>query len=1139
MQRHKSAWHTTWQSKFDAAEVRFCKTDGCTSARRADAVVCGGSLVVEFQHSWITRAEVDARNHDYGCHGKQVMWVVDGNTDVRVTHLENADAYLFAFHDADWKYSSFLACDRVYVHVGEHVHRFAPRDVRSHMIDVRAMRVAVEDFVLALNTSRSLDALATCLDGCWNDGVPMPQSNMYVNQRGAGCGKTYESVRLPLIGGEFFEHKRRFIYLTKAHTAKTVIRDELEQQLQKEDGVLVEAGKWRVFQTGKQYAANLERRRDGAYIEITIGTVDSFVFALGDRASASAENGDMFRNLCDSISKGGYQGYTYRGGFRYAQDTHYLDKECLVVVDEAQDLPNHYMEALAALQRDTYVDVYVIGDKLQSLWGAHNIFTEGLPNTDIIKTEGANVVRRFHCKDLMDYVNGCVRFEQYGLSPIVGICDGARCGYPHGGDGDAVELLEQPSYKAEKKEFIKEIMNHVRAEVARHQYLPRNFMFIFPIMASNELAAQLETALDDFWIKRFNDPEYREKVLARDPFWRDRMDEVDAGFHRHAMLHKSVENQPINLDESRQSTRLLSIHASKGQGCEVVFLLGVTEDALKKFSKNDENDIVYESLLHVALTRMKQKLYIGMGRKDDVYARFNHRGEFVRKNDDDDIVNNVVKGPAFSNFVTQQVSWYNEIDKAFFAPHDIYESVPDSDGKDRKKEDRVIIEWGDHTIRKNVALFTLWHNIRCMTLARDGAAIRQAFKIMDDLAKKEVKSFPRKEYYEQLHEIRGIFATRRGEIKTEYRLLPVLDVTTKTKNTTYARLTEKLKSIIEHVKRKLVEYNRGRRSVQTICPIEMCVWVHVICFANFGDCTTFSIHELYRILHSVASATDTRHDGYDCICNEILCGSECCTTTADKEDDTSKATTVQQSIVNHHLSTAKMSAQLAAMMNYLRTTLDDPTTVEFLVKHKIVFEGCSLKVGNNFRLQDRSDIVAFTERNVVLCSVCPTFNRLNRDAVLVNALYATFIARNVHPTCNNYVRFNGKRVSVCVFTFSSDDPVWLHMDYDDDTVIRDCLAAYLKQTFTKMNEELWAMFQDDMRSHGGLMRQVFDKMEARFDDKNGVPKYSVPKYLSAFFKDAKERSKKEKRCVLQGVEDLHAELDKRIREFLYPDDDVW
>ena len=166
--------------------------------------------------------------------------------------------------------------------------------------------------------------------------------------------------------------------------------------------------------------------------------------------------------------------------------------------------------------------------------------------------------------------------------------------------------------------------------------------------------------------------------------------------------------------------------------------------------------------------------------------------------------------------------------------------------------------------------------------------------------------------------------------------------------------------------------------------------------------------------------------------------------------------------------------------------------------------------------------------STAVCSVRPTFNRLNRDAV---------IARNVHRKSNNYVRFNGKRVSVCVFTFSSDDPVWLHMDYDDDTVFRDCLAAYLKQKHTKMDEELWAKFQDDMRSHGGLMRQVFDKMEARFNDEKGRPKYSVPRYLSAFFKDAKERSKIEKRCVLQGVEDLHAETYKRIIEFLYPDDE--
>ncbi len=50
-------------------------------------------------------------------------------------------------------------------------------------------------------------------------------------------------------------------------------------------------------------------------------------------------------------------------------------------------------------------------------------------------------------------------------------------------------------------------------------------------------------------------------------------------------LHKNDEGKSINLKESENATRIMSIHASKGTGCEVVFLLGINEQTLRVFSK--------------------------------------------------------------------------------------------------------------------------------------------------------------------------------------------------------------------------------------------------------------------------------------------------------------------------------------------------------------------------------------------------------------------------------------------------------------------------------------------------------------------------------------------------------------------------
>ena len=74
----------------------------------------------------------------------------------------------------------------------------------------------------------------------------------------------------------------------------------------------------------------------------------------------------------------------------------------------------------------------------------------------------------------------------------------------------------------------------------------------------------------------------------------------------------------------------MSIHASKGNGCEVVFLLGITENNLKVFSGKTGN-LMYDSLLHVAITRQKKSLYIGLvNNNDDIWKRFH--GHHIEKN---------------------------------------------------------------------------------------------------------------------------------------------------------------------------------------------------------------------------------------------------------------------------------------------------------------------------------------------------------------------------------------------------------------------------------------------------------------------------------------------------------------------------
>ena len=69
---------------------------------------------------------------------------------------------------------------------------------------------------------------------------------------------------------------------------------------------------------------------------------------------------------------------------------------------------------------------------------------------------------------------------------------------------------------------------------------------------------------------------------------------------QYVYLHKHTEGKVINTNDSVNATRIMSIRSSKGDGRKVVFILGVTEDSLKRVS-NKEKGLVYESHLHVGI----------------------------------------------------------------------------------------------------------------------------------------------------------------------------------------------------------------------------------------------------------------------------------------------------------------------------------------------------------------------------------------------------------------------------------------------------------------------------------------------------------------------------------------------------------
>jgi hypothetical protein len=151
---------------------------------------------------------------------------------------------------------------------------------------------------------------------------------------------------------------------------------------------------------------------------------------------------------------------------------------------------------------------------------------------------------------------------------------------------------------------VERVMDALSAEVALHPALrPNDVLVVAPFVRNYAAMEALEMRLSEFWAER--------------------------GLADAAYLHVSEPGHPVNLEHSRDATRLVSIHASKGDGRRVVFVVGLTEAALSRFSDTEvpSESLVYLSLLHVALTRAVRSMHVFLhDLDDDVTRRFVRAG---------------------------------------------------------------------------------------------------------------------------------------------------------------------------------------------------------------------------------------------------------------------------------------------------------------------------------------------------------------------------------------------------------------------------------------------------------------------------------------------------------------------------------
>lgn len=918
---------------------------------------------LRIQMSYIAREHVDPKN----------IWVIYVENDVRVKK-NNKNIYL-EFITNYWKYESFMNCSFIYLQIKNKIYCICPSLVKSHMIDV-VEPISKYYFVRLLKKGVVLDY------------EPIPQSTLYIKQQGAGNGKTFGIIQM--LQHPAFLHYKRFVFVSKQHSARAIIHAEFLGQFN--------AGLLRITnvidrEMNKKYIIHYTNHL-GEECSLIIATIDSFMYSIGNKDNKNTV--DYFESIVKSIIDDSFINCDASGVIQFTDVKPKLNRETMLFIDETQDLSPFYADAILKLMEEKYVDAYIVGDKLQSLVNERNAFTRFIecdfPNK--IMDIPANVCRRFSHPKLVDFVNYMVPFEKHGLISIT----------PFDSKDDreiALGFITDHSKSKETNEnndLIEMIMKEYDREVSTYHYVPENFLIVTPFVSVNPLVSELDMAINEYWKHKMEDSDYISKIKSE--YWIEKIskkndisEETDneEEYIRYSIFHKSEEGTTISLDESNHATRIVSIHSSKGDGREVVFVVGLKESSLKIYAGHVDS-LIYDSLLHVAITRMKKSMYVVYNPQDEIGRRIQ---KYRQLND----LCDTKDSKSYEFKIKPEVSLNSllQFDKKIFS--ELSQKVPCE----------MVGEFG---CEKDNSYF----NIRyygmlmktCLSFLKNGDSegtngiVKQQLyvRIMKSCKSTLVICDNWRKYNLLLNQVTPRFVD--GKYEKEMDCIPIV----KLKGILDLQYFSVLYDTIQHIQQKLLEHRFD------LCPFELVVLYYMEQVYNQGENTEITMNELYNIIDTFSKSFSGFSKGHGrCLCRK--CFNECS----------------KKNVLTHFYS------DLMEIDTICGRVQEEYLGIQWNIHHTVM-----MQMGS-FKLATKCPLIGYTADSVVICYVKPWFNE---SEMKLRSILDSFIVQHVSDENEkNKTKYFGKSV-ICKFISLSGVVTirWNELSEMVSVIMRESLLNY-------------------------------------------------------------------------------------------------
>jgi len=1089
-------WHIEWQSHFPITEVCFSCKPNQIKERRAD-VLLNEKKTLEIQHSKYEKEEINNRKHDYNLHNIDIIWLIDGNKSINIKELKYSNRVYLEFTSDYWKYESFKSYDSIFIDINSTIYKINPNKVKSHMIDVENGKTK-EEFIESLKQDIDI----------WNNEEP-EQCNLFIKQQGAGNGKTFGIIKM--LEDDDNSHYTNFIYITKQHSAKHIIKKEFESQ--KNNFHYLK--NIEITENNKKYIIKYFNEKSKKNCQIIVATIDSFTYSIGNK---NHTHFDKFEGLIYSIIDGHIETKNC-GAISFGGISPKLNKETKLVIDEFQDPPEHYAKAIVQIMRNKYIDVFIVGDKLQSISNEKNAFTYFLENEfpliNIIKLEPTNICRRFIHPKLVEFVNFMIPFEKYGLPKIKSYEEYIGEDYNPLIFFTSKKFIDSTNNTAANEdkifEEIEKIMDYYENEVNENKRFPEDFLIVTPFTKQNPLVDALLLSINIFWKNKFtNNIEYLKE-------WKNNMTIDD--YYRYAIFHKSEEGSSIDLSESEYSTRIVSCHASKGDGRKVVFIIGFNESALKKFSQTS-NNLVYDSLLHVGITRMKEKLYIRYeNNNDDISRKINEYRQSDR------ICEEMKPNIKINNYIKYNEITSNSINESYKLFFENIITPTDLEPIIENKDEKRIVDMGNHIIRYSALHINILLEIVNKEKTNNDSEIKkQIIAILNNICKSDITP---------VNDIKGYYTLLQ---KCE-KEIPIIRISNK--GSDYIKYFNAIFELANHLKIKIKNLLKTNEQL-ILCPLECIILNYMIQIVHEKEKSNINIIDIYDIfdLYNNSFENDKIIGHDNCLCKKHF----------------NKANTIavkNKKIDNIKLYLLKHFEKINDIKNIMSLFHKKYPQINWLMNHTIHYNG-----NNNFKIGKNFNLIGYDENIVIIAYIKPQFNSLNYNEILVNSIFDTYLINNVKQydkegkITEKYKKFNGKKIITCVFTLDRNEPYyieWHNAIKNNYEIIKNRIYFNIIEKYKLETSNLfyfykyWRLFcPENEKNPSDFIRFL----KERYDEIKKMLPTEFPKYVDEFFSEIefeiqRSKGKTNKELILKNYdnneyysEKLEEKLNISVKRYL-------